>query len=466
MGVTNSLNREARSVSYQEDATPLDPSSSSGGVGQATLTVTRHADDKYLDGKPLTIGIDPYGSIDGRILDTSMTGRETTFVADSILGLLNVYRVTPPYNGTLGGLLSAYFNSVGAAVTFQYDAGISSRAITAPGWAGNVWDHVKALMSAQQLTLSLTAGNVVRVREAQTGELGVENYITSNLNINRQASSRAVEVHWYNHQWKTKGVAYPRVDEVPSTYQVNSEESLEFIVNMNATLTSVNQPTCVDFVGPGSYEGTNGVYCVFGNDGIMISAARWNTYGGRIKTELGDTPDVLKVTIIGMRDTSLAPFTIGVPVPDGSLNSLHITGTGTFTRDEKSVLSTGSTNAVTAEDVGVVVQNPFITTKSQAFTTGLHTAAAQNLSYTLSYGTNKINKAFGNAPGNMFRFDDAKFRVNSLSYTQAGVSFDASSDTRISDFNSEWSGKTFAQFNAENNGRMFSDFAVAPLRRI
>jgi hypothetical protein len=193
-------------------------------------------------------------------------------------------------------------------------------------------------------------------------------------------------------------------------------------------------------------------------------------------------------------------------------------GTGVFFDKQKLTLPTGVPSSKTAQVVGVTVDNPFISTLSDAYSFGSIAAgkwgsASQTLnvntvginrsgiSGALTYptfndfngtqGTNTFstfntaqgsntfeqfnaqqfalvastfeNQAFGNVAGARVKYRDSWYRIRSASINESSVSYSAERDTLIGEFNTAWSGKTFADFTTQFTGKLFEDFGVIPL---
>lgn len=461
-----------RDYTVQEDATGVDPAARSGGVGQSSATVNATPDTKFALRALATLATD-YGAVqEGRVLDVVETDGNASLTIDSVLGRANSDHTVPPLNTSVRGAITNYLARVGIVPTF--DAAVPSATLAFPGWRGNLWEHLKDLLIAHKLEIAVTGSTVV-VRPLRKYELANRNLTTETYSASQQNASRQISVSWYNNLWRTNGEYYPGPEETnPTVYQVGAGATLTFTLQVSATLASVNQPTCVSYVAPGDYSGGAGVYAVAGNDGNPITPDHWASRGGRVAVRsIENQPGTVEVTVIGMSDESYAPYSLAVIGVGGALyNSLHLTGTGTFTRKETAILETGSSTAVTGEAIGTSVQNIFFGTPGQAFDLGLKAAQNKNLNVSWSASTNypkRSDGATGDAlaytAGARVKVDDAYYRVNSAGFTADQVSLDASLDTLASDFNAVWAGATIAQFNAQWAGRMVEEFNLIPLRR-
>lgn len=506
--------------SVQEDATPIDPSSSFGGVGVITAGLDEFHDSQRLIGEVvLTDG--SRGKTSGTVTGVSSTDGNLSVTADSRLGLLNTDRVAQPFVGTLGQAVQYYCDLVGIPNDVLVDANVSSRPVVYPGWVGNVWVHMKQLLAAEQVEMSLVFDRVyvrpLRVLAANQEKLSSSGWSVSNAN-----AAHTVEVYYYNNVAGANMEVYPLTTEEPNIYTVGANETQVFTQKLNATLTHVNQPEIINFVENRSYNNTNGVYAVTGSDDKPITASQWAAQGGFLSVRITDDPSIIEITVRGASMEELAPYRISMSSGSGNhYNALHITGTGVAWDRRSITLRTGVNPDSTSTEIGVTVENPYISTREQAYSLGMHTAKAYaGVDYTLSgtaydlnrsgQGRNLIqatiedfnmaylpgtpveefndewvgeavsgfnayweeqvdllweNQLFGNAPGARVLGKDAYFRIISATTTESSVQFTAALDTLMDDFNDTWPDGTLSEFNAQFAGMTMKDFSVIPLRR-
>lgn len=518
--VNGSSFKNVHDFSVEEEATPIDPSSSLGGVGRITFSLLEDADSKLLVGN-VTLVEGVKGKTSGLVQSVSGDGEKVSVVSDSILGLFNVERTVPPYVGTLSGAISFYCDFVDIPNVITIDPSIASRAVICPGWKGNVWVGVKQFLAKEQVEMSLVF-NQIHVRPLRTLVASVDRSISEGWSIDKSTAARTVQVNYYNNQYGENLEVYPVATDDATIFQVDANETVVFQERVNASLFSVNQPVAQDWVGNQRYTGTTGVYAVVGNDGLPITAAQWNSTGGYVSVAITDDPSIIEVTIHGSTITDYAPYRIAMSSGSSTFyNSLHITGEAIVTTEENVVLKTGITDTSSSNEVGVVVQNPFISTKEEAYSLGLLTAAAYaGLNYTITGTARDINRgdgsralilatigdfneavdpgttiasfntdwsgqtiadfnvywqeqidllfenqSFGNASGARVLKKDANFRIIAATTNAVNVQYTATLDTLMSDFSSRWTGMTIADFNTQFNGKTCKDFSIIPLRR-
>jgi hypothetical protein len=513
---------KAKSFSVAEDATPVDPSNLAAGVGQFTIDFPEPADASTYHDKIVVLGDGSQGLTTGTVSGLSSTNGDLTVTADSRMALLAVARNANPFNGTLGNAFRYYLGLVGITTGIVIDSAIDGRAVSFPGWSGVVWDNIKQMCVAMQVETSLVSNNIVlralRQRTAQQYRNSSIVWATDSSGL-----AQSVEVYYYQNTFQAAGLAYPAGGYTTDVQviTVGAGETTTVDAPINGSVSSINQPTCVSSVGPVDYSGS--VYTVIGQDGTPISPTVWNAAGGKIAATINADTASLTIVVTGANLTN-APFQIAFTSTNttiGTYPSLRITGTGVFTNRQKLTMVTGVDPTKVSNVVGATIDNPYINTVDDAARVGLWALKAYGTpKYTLTIITKGINRlgdtgsytyptvadfnllmagmtvaqfntmfagytvgqfnsymaalsqnnftnqAFGNVAGARFRYRDSMFRISSVqSITPDLVSFTATEDTTIADFNTVWAGATIAQFNAQWAGLTMADFALAPLRR-
>lgn len=459
--------------SVQEDATSLDPGDMSGGAPQIQAQFVENIDTLHLNKEIVTLE-DTYrnrGRVQGVVRNLAISDQVVSLTMDSVIALFNADYTVPPLNTTFAEAMQFYFDLVQTPYVVDVHPDLADRPVVYPGWRGNMLDLLKQIMAREQAEMAVV-DDVVQVRPVRSVTAFIDNVITETVSIEDQSTARAVEVAYYNNTWGTRAEVYPLTTEEPSLYVVDAGETLTVEVPLNASLVSVNQPVCLEFVEDRTYEGTQGVYSVSGADGKPITPAQWNAFGGSVKVELTDDPSVIKITVKGMSLPDFAPYRIAMTAgPSNYYNSLHITGTGVVQDRQIVHLRTGATSAVTGEEVGLVVENPFISTRSEALTLGLYTVRSWAGSQGLEGASHDLHpvdpntQGFGNIAGARVKRGKAFYRVRSATITPDRVDYSADQDTLVSDFNDVWTGLTVKDFNDQWAGKLVKDFNTEPLRR-
>lgn len=522
---------EVASFSATEFATSLDPSDMSGGAGQITA-VLRHSDaTAFSRRKEVKIVDEAQGTTIGSLAATSVANDfAATITADSRLVALTYTRTALPYTGTLGGLLRYYFGLVGLTANITIDMDIDSRPATALGWYGPVLDAVKRICSAEQIELSLVAEGVV-VRKVRERIANNARDATVTLGIDDTSLAEAVEV-FYMHSisYEPNALVYPAggwsEDNRVISVKSGEVEEVEFDLipksgetGFGASLESVVQPVCQDFVGREVDNAS--VYCIMGNDDKPIPAARWLAMGGNLEVEIAEDTRSIIVRVTGSSEEELSPFRVAATAGDGhNYSSLRIMGEAVVF-DKRSIRAeTGISKDLASQEI-VQVESDFIvgidaawkalfaafnTWSSPRITISVNTRGINRqkdtglAAYPLIGDFNEIyagqtigdfnaewagktiadfnefmfdqvrltfeNQAFGNIAGARVPGDGMWFRIIEATVTHNGITYTALADTTIGDWNEHYDGMTIGDFNALADGMTLGDLTTKPLLKL
>lgn len=444
--------------SVQEDATPLDPSDTSGGVGQMTLTTNENGDTEYLRRVPIDFSVPSQGTTRGTVLSVGATDGVASIVANSRLDQLNVTRDAAPFTGMLSDGLAYYLRLCGITTGIAMDPDLSTVTVNWPGWSGIVWDQIKKVCSALWIECSLVSNNIVfrdiRQRTAQ-------NYRDSSVGWSFADNSIAQSVAGFYYttsystsvpvlplgSWDAKvqmfdGLAANTVTTQTISTMPNSGEE-----GFWASLTSVQQPVAVSNVALGDLSASQ--YSILAGDNSQYDPAAWYRLGGSVTVSLGEDSRSIIVTVVTPDDGAHAPFslatftTVGESTPLKS-NSLRVIGTGTYGQKVKMTLSTGRTKDETSTEVGTTVENEFIQTRQQLRECLLWAAAKYAGSATLNVTTGGINRLG----------ESGSYRYPTIAEWNAEYA-----GKKLSDINTQYAGKKAADLDADQYALVQQDFA-------
>jgi hypothetical protein len=498
------------SFSYSEDATPLEPTSSDGGTSQVSFSAIEETADaglvntKLMVNNTVSIQDDDYGTVqfDVKKVSTNAAG-VASIIGDSIQAKLNVIKTAQPFSGTLAAAIDYYCSLCGiTGASRVIDISFLGRSVNFIGWTGNVWDHLKQLCSV--MTLNTTdrspieiyfTGTAVGFRPALTNSINIEPFVSDqNESIEIFDAAQTVNVHSYNTVNKTNSIVYDLsfyeetantskkqfLSSLNRTIQVNAGETVTEVFTIDASLTSVKQPDCVAKISPIPYDPLttgNGQYVIVGSDDLPIRPSQWIAQGGSLVVALTENPNEIKITITAPNatelpkengnGTGLAPYRIGVESAGSGFDypAIFIVGSGVFYRKTKHTFPTGANPSVTTKPEAPEVDNIFITDNFTLANAGLSAAQAMCGPAVTMSGSSASGFTFGSSIGRSFNANSNRFRLNSVSFNEREISWDAKSMTTFSNFNTVNSGKTFAQFNTvlPSPSANFTDFSIIPL---
>lgn len=468
--VNNKFIENFQGWSYTEDITGRDPNSYTGGTGQLTFSTVDFPGSRLFLDKALSFKC-VQGVMQGTIRTRNKDANQNiSYSADDVMLQLKKYVVSrAQVDRTLTQVMTYFASLIG--FTIGVDVPIRNRIVTVTGFEGNFYDRFKEFLSAKGLAMR-ASGTGILVVDAYTipAKPAIENVTENGLNDSLQDSCRKVEVGYYQHRKITNAQIYPQnYSNLGDSIQLESGEVVEVVLEVDATLTTVNQPLCVtadSLVGP--YDGTVGRYAVIGGDtGTDIMPSWWNSNGGMVEVRIN--PESTSVTVVVTAPTSdlYAPYTITAD-PEMNWSGLYITGTGSYHKYEPITITTGASATATNEDIGVQVDNPFISSATEAYNAGFFTAAAANYVSTRNVATtSEVIGSFDTFLGNQVQYDDSKYRIESLVHGADGnVQIAMTDDTRSSDFDAVFSGLTATQMGTQYAGLTALDVSLQPLKRI
>lgn len=377
--------------SVVEDATPMDPNSMTGGYGQISFDILDYRDYRLLRGKEFRLDDSVKGRTSGLVTEFTNNNGMVSITTDSALGVLNSWQHMPAFVGYVDELIDLWFEKVGLSLPVRFEGVVAAQYVTVQAFIGNLWDHLKQFLSANKIEMALVYNTIV-FRHFRNFDAVTDNLIDISTGVAMGESARTVEVSYYNNEYVAYGELYPPLSTYEDNYsteegdaeaaelnilQVDANETVEYTLQLDATPLSVDRrPSAVD--GVSDSPQTASVYTVVGADDLPVPAAQWNAQGGKVRVRISpDDPTQLIVTVHGPSNKELAPYRIAMSSGSGNYyNSLHIMGEGTRFLEKFVTIHTGATTDTTGTEVGVRVQNRYITTKSQALDTGKHTAAA------------------------------------------------------------------------------------------
>lgn len=220
----------------------------------------------------------------------------------------------------------------------------------------------------------------------------------------------------------------------------------------------------------------NGQYVVVGSDNLPIKPSQWLGLGGSLVVSLTENPNEIEITITAPEQTSLekqngagaalAPYRIGIETSGSGFDypAIYIVGAGVFYNRTKTTFSTGANSTTTTKTEAPEVDNIFVTDSFTLSNAGLSAAQAVCGPRVTVNGSSASGFSFGSTIGSSFNSNSNRFRLNSISFNERDVSWNAEQAVTFSSFNSVNTGKTFSQFNTAITANMtFTDLSVIPL---
>lgn len=390
---------EALDFSVDEAATPLAAGDSSGQVGTFSVTIatpTLAGSSRSINSLLQSIGPSYFIGHNVRVFDSkkgftlgsidsaevSRDGGTTTFSGTSRVGELNVYGIqAQPFIGTLGQAFQYYLGLGGIDTDLFVDDEISLRSVIFPGWSGELWFHLKQMAAAQDCDISLVSG-VILLRPIRKRVASNNRDTSRSVSYATNSLAQSIEIYQYNNRAISGELVYPPggwTSDV-EVYNVNAGETSEYTIELSASVSSIQTPVMQTFVAQ-DYSASS-VYTVVADDGLPVDPAAWSAYGGTFGLTIN--PDTTSLTLkitgaVGLPTTSGTTATnyslaLGSDVTGNRYSTLRVVGTGVSFNKEKKAVRTGVPASKTSTEVGVTIDNPFISTTNDLYRAGTRAA--------------------------------------------------------------------------------------------
>jgi hypothetical protein len=337
------------------------------------------------------------------------------------------------------------------------------------------------------------SNNTLRFRLALQRSVDFSESISdSSISVNAFDASKSVGIYNYNTSYGVDKVIYEESNydvnadptttfksSINDTLQVDAGKTITKRFKIDASLTSINQPTCVQTitrVPPSPYaDGGVGEYVVVGSDDLPIQPSEWIALGGKLTISITENPNEIEVSITAPASVTMptaenpatevtnAPYKIGAELD--TYPAFWLTGTGVFFDKKEKVLLTGSPNSYTASDKASTIDNPFVFDLHSLSNAGVAAAQAYcgpsvNINRTVG-----VPGVFGSTIGLTEKVGDTRFRYESASYSPNSVQLSGKMYTSIYEFGENWVDTSFSTFNTAMAGLKFNEFTVIPLAK-
>lgn len=511
--------------SIVEDATTLVPGSG-GGVGACTFTLGPDVDAKRLARRAFDFEETGRGTTQGIVTVASGNAISTTVNGTNRMQALVTNVQADPFAGTLQAALTYYFSLAGITEPFYIDAALSSVSVIAQGFDGALWDFLsKELAPAYAFEMAFVSDRIVVRTLLQREVVTYRDTAPPTWGQDFGQLAQKVRVSWYELASRTNIIVYPSTEgwtEDADIISVDAGEQLELELEIDTSLSSIQQPVPVDYV----WRQTNdSVYAVVGSDNLPIPAAQWVGMGGSVSVEIGADTRTIILRVNAPTSEQYAPYRLAMSDGSGDYSSLRIRGSGVTSVKHEIEAETGVTPAQSSTEVGIEVDSRAIRTISQAYDILAYALApymdgSQTLSVT-SGGVHKVgdsgaysvvsvgefedmlqfsgktvgevedwlvangydtvgevedwlaslaalefqNQAFGNVAGARVLHEDCMYRITSATTTRATVSYQALEHTTVGDVEDEFDGMTVGQIEDMLAGATVGEVNTAPLRR-
>lgn len=446
-----------------EASTPLASGDTSGQVGTINVTLKRpdlfernpeSLQDASYVGNPVfaLLGSQMLAGQDIRITDSRKgftlgrikqvgdnEGATFTLTCDSRLGLLNVYGVqAQPFVGTLADAFAMYLGLANVNADLFVDPEIAQRQVVFPGWYGELWLHLKQMAAAIDADVSLVSG-VILLRPIRRRVVSRGREVSGGFSVGGSLAQN-VEVFKYNNRPINNELVYPigGWSEDVSVINVNAGEYTEEVVDLSASVSSIQQPVMQTFVS--REHSASSVYTVVGDDGLPITPSAWAASGGSLSVVINQ--DTTSLTVQVQAPTRELPNRDGEPIgvysislssdsSTGRYSTLRIVGSGVGFEKESVLFPTGIPASMTGTEIGESIDNPFLSDQNQLYRAGTRAARRyKGKTLTMNAEVISVNQLGDSGEAQYPTYGDVQAQKSGQTYAQvkagyAGLSYGA-----------------------------------------
>lgn len=424
---------EVTDYGTSEDSTPLSVGDSSGGIGSIDFSIRNVRNPFLLQGKDFRLTDSRRGSTRGQIDSVEpVRGTDLTRISCySRLDKLNVYNVqAQPFRGTLEEAFLYYLKLANVTTDIWVDEEIRSKPVVFPGWFGELWFNFKNLAAAHNCEIALV-GDVILMRKLRTRDAHRGRLIDSSVSFGGGSTALNVEVYRYDTRWTDNDLIYPpdRTGEGLSVISAGAGEETEYTLDLSET-ASIATLKPLEYrmnIGKTAF-GSTSMYSVCTDDGTQLSEAAFLRNGGSIEAIINE--DTTSVTIKFRAPTGLvnkdgepvSTYTIGRG--DGTTSNrystLRLWGSGAIYTKDLLRTPTGLTPAETSTEVGVTIDNPFITDANDQFNAASRLAASfRGESFGLRGTTTRVNPRYDDESSkNYAKYSDVQAAYAGMTYAE------------------------------------------------
>jgi len=446
--------------SLKQQSTPVDPSDSFGGVGEFSFEIPAGVDPKLIDGLPVEV-VDSQETTRGVIHAVGLVNNRLTATCTTRLLPFVCERSAAPNGGmlepcTIESYLTYVFGLCGVTTGIVFDPSIADTTVVALGWSGDVWRQIKQFCLAYEVEVAVVDTDIV-VRPLRTERARRGKEESFQWSKDRTGLARRVESWYYPTTEVTDALIVGRRHDIGTQFLAAGETDVTTL-ELDYSLSSVDQPVCMDSVSYGS--GGSSVYAVVDRWGERVKASYWRDLGGDVSVEIGEDSRSVTITITACLDLSRAPYRlVGKRKLDGEdveYPTLRVVGSGLAFKRKFYSMHACTDGSATVE-VGCEVDNDFITSFEQCHRLLLWAA--------VRFGTPTIrvsgSAVLGAGAGARLLDDYAEYRVRSVTRGPSGLAgYEAEWDTILDDL-AYWETKTLDEFTAGHT--TINAFNVRPL---
>lgn len=358
-----------------------------------------------------------------------------------------IYNYMLSCDSTLGGL------------SYSFDA-TSNPYVVLPAWSGDVWAHIKEILTAHNLDLYLDDSTI---RVADAGVRTIELTNTSPVRTEPVNRFGGQELIMYATNATAGGGTVWSAAESNTRYQIDVGQRRTVSVSTN------NYPVTVDDVIPAdALPILPGQYYVIDSTGIHVPSPVWVAAGASVLTEVGDQVGQVKFILQGPNSAIsgyTGPFTFADGNGTTAMGALTVTGTGVFTSPQSVTFQTGANPTKTTQQVARTIRNFAIDTLDRLYQRApmaIDEVSGVAMSVSFTVPTADL-LGFGSTMGATFMYNDSRYRITNATFGALTTQITATRYVSIDMIDTATAGLTIDQRDAIWTGYSIDDRTIKPL---
>lgn len=344
-------------------------------------------------------------------------------------------------------------------MTFSYDAAADPDVVL-PAWSGDVWSHIKEILTAHNLDLYLD-NDTIRVDDAGARTIELTN--TSPIRTEPVNLFGGQELIMYATNATAGGGVMWSAADSNTRYQIDVGQRRTVTVSTN------NYPVQVNILVPtDNLPVLPGQYYVIDSTGTHVPADMWLAAGATVTPQLGAGVGQIDFTLQGPSGAIsgyTGPFTFADGNSSTSVGTLTVTGSGTFTNPQPVTFQTGANPTKTTQQVARTIRNFAIDTLDRLYQRApMAIDEVSGVAVSVSFTVPTVDLlGFGSTMGATFLYNDSRYRITNATFGALTTTITATRYVSIDMIDTATTGLTIDQRDAIWDGYSIDDRTIKPL---
>jgi hypothetical protein len=339
------------------------------------------------------------------------------------------------------------------------DTPVNQSILPATARKGVFWEYLQ-MACAARLQEIYVHDDVIGVRDIGARKIEFKNYTVSpTVTPTSTLSGRQVNIPYTDAYFigetidefgdRVKASIYNAADDNNNIISVEVGEVTETPVKFNVNPITVFDPVPTDTLGPSA----PGTYFVTDSEGILVLAAEWLAYGGKVTAKIDpEDAGAILVTVTGpTQELTVAggPYKLSATYDDAETATLNIAGTGVYFGEKQLELVTGLDPVKYTRATVNTINNPFVNSVRTAYDRGVWAslkASGPVVTMSATIPTRDVNN-MGELSGSLFDYRLSTYRITTDTIGPAGTSLNAERFVTVADVDALWAGQDVVDYD-------------------